>query len=133
MKFATLPPIASRRLFRVRRIVLTAAAVCAVILAAAVVTTLTIDLGPALRQVAEEQGSRYLQRPMRIGRLSVKLWNGRYVVEDLVIEGLTPESVPFFTARRIEVSMPWRTLLDRRIVLETLELTDWRMHVELVG
>ncbi|MGE0447835.1 MAG: hypothetical protein AB7P99_21610, partial [Vicinamibacterales bacterium] len=100
------------------------------ILAVALVTTLTVDLGPALREQAERGGSAYIQRPMRIGRLGVLLWRGRFFVEDLVIEGLTPESRPFLTAKRIDISMPWSTLFNRRVVFDAIEMTDWRMYVE---
>jgi hypothetical protein len=104
--------------------------VCAVILAVTVVTTISADVGPALRKQAEEQGSRYMERRLHIGTMHVVLWNGSYVFEDVMIEGLKPESIPFFTAKRIVLSMPWRTLFNRRIVFDTIELTDWQMHVE---
>ena len=48
----------------------------AVILAAAIVGTLTIDLGPAARRTAESEGAKYMERPMRIGRLSIHLLSG---------------------------------------------------------
>ena len=105
--------------------------VCAVILAVTFVTTVSADLGPALRNLAEEQGTRYLERPLHIGRMHVRLWDGSYIFEDLRIDGLKPESVPFFTAKRIMLSMPWSTLFNRRVVFETIELTDWEMHVEV--
>ena len=111
----------------VRRIV----AICAVVLAVAVVTTVTVDLGPALRTRAETAGSDYIRRPMHIGRLSVHLWRGQFVVEDFVVEGLTPEAKPFFKADRIFLSMPWSTLFDQRVVFDAIELIDWQMHVEL--
>ena len=104
--------------------------ICAVILAVAVVMTVSSDLGPALRRQAEEQGTRYLERPLHIGKMQVRLWDGSYIFEDLTIEGLKPESIPFFTARRIVVSMPWSTLFNRRIVFDTIELSDWQMHAE---
>ena len=113
-----------------RRAVKICVVIFAVIIAAAVVTSVTVDLGPALRERAEREGSRFIRRPMRIGRLSVRLWNGKYRVEDLVIEGLTPESRPFLTAKQIDVSMPWETLFNRRIVFDEIEMTDWRMFVE---
>ena len=116
---------------KTRRIVRAVVVVCAVILAVAFVTTLTIDLGPSLRARAEQEGSRFMERPMHIGRLSVHLWRGRFLVEDLRIEGLTPESRPFLVAKRIYVSMPWETLFNRRIVFDTIEMTDWDMHVEM--
>jgi hypothetical protein len=104
--------------------------VCAVILAVTFVTTVSADLGPALRTLAEEQGARYLERPFHIGRMEVRLWDGSYVFEDVTIEGLKPDSLPFFTAKRIVVATPWSTLFNRRIVFDAIELTDWQMHVE---
>jgi hypothetical protein len=120
-------PIAQRTRVILRR----AATVVAIILAVSLVTTLTVDLGPRLRGLAERAGSNYLERPMHIGRLGVHIWLGEFVVEDLVIEGLTPESRPFLTAKRIDVSMPWSTLFTRRIVLDEIEMSDWRMYAEV--
>ena len=115
---------------KTRRIVRRVVATSAVILAVAFVTTVSVDLGPALRELAEREGTRYLQRPLHIGRLSVVLWNGSYKVEELTIDGLTPQSPPFFHAKSIIVSMPWSTLLDRRVVLDRIEMTDWQMVIE---
>ena len=95
------------------------------------VTTVTVDLGPSLKARAEGAVSQFMRRPMHIGRLSVHLWLGRFVLEDVVIEGLTPASRPFLTARRIAVSMPWSTLVNRRIVFDAVEMVDWRMYVEM--
>jgi translocation and assembly module TamB len=116
---------------KTRRLLRRSVATCAVILAVAFVSTLTIDLGPALKARAEAAASQFMGRPMHIGRLSVHLLLGRFVVEDLVIEGLTPESRPFLIAHRITVSMPWSTLLERRVVFDAIEMTDWRMYVEM--
>ena len=110
----------------IRRVLVT----CAVIVAVALVTTASIDLGPSLKARAEAAASQYMGRPMHIGRLSVHLWLGQFVVEDVVIEGSTPQSRPFLMAQRINVSMPWSTLVDRRVVFDTIEMTDWRMFVE---
>ena len=33
-------------------------------------------------------------------------------------------------AQRINVSVPWSTLFDRRVVFDAIEMTDWRMFVE---
>lgn len=114
----------TRRLLR--RVVVT----CAVIIAVALVTTLTVDLGPSLKGRAEAAASQFMGRRMHIGRMAVHLLRGQFVFEDLVIEGLTPESRPFLTAHRITVSMPWSTLVDRRVVFDAIEMTDWRMYVE---
>jgi hypothetical protein len=102
----------------------------AVLLAVAFVSTVSVDLGPALRARAETAGSEYLGRTMLIGRLSVQLWQGRFVVEELVIGGLEASSPAFLTADRIEVSMPWSTLFNQRVVFDAIEMTDWVMHVE---
>jgi hypothetical protein len=104
--------------------------VCAVILAVTIVTTISADLGPVLKRQAEVQGTRFMERPLHIGSMHVRLWDGAYVFEDLMIEGLDPDSIPFFTAKRIVLSMPWSTLFNRRIVFDTIELNDWQMHVE---
>jgi hypothetical protein len=116
---------------RTRRVLRAVVATTAVILAVAVVTSITVDLGPALRHQAETQGSKYLKRPIHIGRLSVHLWRGDYVIENFVIEGFTPQSRPFLTAQRISLSMPWNTLFDRRVVLDTIEMRGWNMYVEM--
>src|SRR4051812_37000107 len=80
----------------------------AMVLAVAIVTTLAIDLGPGLRGLAEREGSRRIQRPMHIGALSVRLFNGKFVIEDFTIEGLAPTDRPFLRAKRVEVSLSWQ-------------------------
>src|SRR5207342_1290827 len=86
----------------------------AAILAAAIVASLTVDLGPAARRAAETQGSKYIERPMRIGRLSIHLLTGTYVIEDMIIDGLHPGDRPFFTAKRISIAMDWANAMRRR-------------------
>ena len=103
----------------------------AVILAVAVVTSISVDLGPVARKEAESQLSKLIKRPSHIGRLKIYLWRGQYAVQDLVIEGLTPQSRPFLVAKEITVSMPWDTLFDRRIVLDTITMRGWNMYVEV--
>jgi hypothetical protein len=116
---------------RTRRIARRVVVTCAVILAVMFVTTLSVDLGPALRGRAEAAATQYMERPMHIGRLSVHLWRGQFVVEDLVIEGLTPESTPFLLADRIAISMPWSTLISRRVVFDAIEMRGWRMPMAM--
>jgi hypothetical protein len=113
----------------VRRIIRGVVVTCAVILAVALVTSVTVDVGPALKERAEQEATRFMGRPLHIGRMSIHLWRGRFVFEDLVIEGL-PGSRPFLTAKRIGLSMPWSTLFDRRVVFDAIEMTDWQMYVE---
>ena len=115
-----------------RRITRRVLATCAVILAAALVTTVTVDLGPALRGQAERQGTRFLQRNIHIGRLGVHLWGGQFQLDDLVIEGITPQSPPFLTVKRLRLGMPWSTLFSRRIVFDSIELDGWNMVVEMM-
>ena len=115
---------------RTRRLARAATVTAAIVLAVAVATSVTVDLGPALKRQAESQGGRLLSRPMHIGRLSVHLWSGQFLFEDFVIEGLRPADRPFFTAKRIAIAMPWSTLFSRRIVFSSVELSDWQMFVE---
>lgn len=111
---------------RLRTVVL----IVGIIVGAGLVSTVAIDLGPALRELAERQGSRWIDRPMHIGRLGVRLAPGRFVIEDLRIEGLTPDARPWLVAKRIEVSLTWRALIDREVLLDSIEMSDWTMVVE---
>ena len=74
---------------RVRAVVVAVA----IVIGAGLVSTVAIDLGPALKKLAEERGSEWIDRPMHIGRLSVRLAPGRFVIEDLRIDGTTPDKV----------------------------------------
>jgi hypothetical protein len=104
----------------------------AILLAAAIVTTLTVDLGPSVRALAERQGSRQLQRPIHIGGLAIRLARGRVEVSDLTVEGLTPADRPFFAAKHLSVSLDWSKLLSSRpeLILTSVEMSDWQMLVE---
>ncbi len=102
----------------------------AILLAVALVTTITVDLGPAVRGLAEHAGSNYLKRDLTIGRLSIRLLNGAFVVENLRIGGLQPSDRPFLTARTIEVSMSFAALLHREVLIDSVVMTDWQMVVE---
>jgi len=118
------------RQHRVLRLVGLALMIFTVLMAAAIVSSLTLDLGPALRARAEREASTRIERPMHIGRLKIHLATGRFVVEDLVIEGLKPTDRPFLTAKQIKVSLPWWTIVSRELLVESVEMTDWRMIVE---
>ena len=95
-----------RRRRRVRRVVVRLAAVVLAVVVAALLTGLTVDLGPAVRKRAEAEGSKYLRRPLHIGRVSARLIPGVFVFEDLMIEGLTPKDRPFLTAKKVTVRLP---------------------------
>ncbi|HZI80239.1 MAG TPA: translocation/assembly module TamB domain-containing protein [Vicinamibacterales bacterium] len=105
-------------------------ATLAVAVAVAVVTAVRVDLGPALKNLAETQGSRFVERPMHIGRLSVRLWNGQFELDDFVIEGLTPQSPPFLTVKRLRVGLQWGPLFARRVVLSSIDMDGWAMFME---
>ena len=102
------------------------------ILAATVVSTLTIDLGPALRAAAERAGTSRLKRPVHIGRLSLHVFRGRVLLEDFAIDGRSQGDTKFFTAKLLSVSLDWSKAIARRpeFVITSVELTDWFMTVE---
>src|SRR5260370_6573350 len=106
--------------------------IAAAILAAVIVSTLTVDLGPIVRGRAEQAGSSWLKRAVRIGSLHVQVFTGRLLLDDLSIDGRQPEDRPFFTAKRLSVSLDWSTVLRRRpeFTVTSVELTDWQMLVE---
>ena len=104
--------------------------VLAVTLAVVLASVVSIDLGPSLKAQAERGARAWLDRTMRIGRLSVLLGRGRFVLEDVVIDGMREGEEPWLVAKRIEVSLTWGALLGREVLLDTVEMTDWRMVVE---
>src|SRR5437762_3242863 len=94
---APLAVILNGRRRRIVRYTGFALSMTAALLAAAVVASLMVDLGPAARRAAEERGSKYMQRPLHIGSLSIHLLTGKVLVEHLMIEGVHPGDRPFFT------------------------------------
>jgi hypothetical protein len=116
-----------RRVYRwARRFAVTIGVIVAVV----VVSVLTIDLGPALKARAEKAGSDWMERKLTIGRLGVQIGRGRFIIEDLKIGGMFPNEPDWLVAKRIEVSLTWGALLGREILLDTIEMSDWRMVVE---
>jgi hypothetical protein len=103
----------------------------AVVVAVVFVTLFSVDLGPSLRGQAERGGAAYLKREFTIGALSARLLSGRFVVSDLKIGGLDPGDRPFFTARRVAVHVPWWTIFTRELIVESVEISDWHMTVEV--
>jgi hypothetical protein len=104
--------------------------VAAVGIAAVLASIVTVDLGPALRRRAEQEGSNWIARPLHIGRLGLNLGRGVLVVEDLRVEGLTPAHDPWLTIGRVELTLTWRTLLERRVFIDHVEMRDWTLIVE---
>ena len=74
-----------------------AAFVVSAILASILITVFTVDIGNisvagrSLRTVAESQATKFLKRPMRIGRISAFLTSGKFAFDDVVIEGPTKD------------------------------------------
>ena len=101
-----------------------------VTLAVLLVSMVTIDLGPSLKARAEREGGRWFDRNLTIGRLGVHIARGRFVVEDLQIDGMFPNEPPWLVAKRIDVSLTWAALLGGEVLLDRVEMTDWRMVVE---
>ena len=127
LRFQRFERVRSRFAFRFARF---GVVVLATLLAVAIVATLTIDLGPGLRGLAEREGSKRVGRPMHIGKLGVRLFNGKFVLEDFVIEGLSPTDRPFLTAKRIDVSLTWDAMFHREVLLDSVDMSDWHMVLE---
>ena len=131
----TTPLVAARSRLRrwtngpARRYLRWGAATAAVVVAVAIVATVTIDLGPTLRARAEEFASSRLDREVTIGRIGAYVVPGRFLVENLVIGGLDPGDRPFLTAGQISVSIAWLALLHGEVLVDA-EMTDWQMLAE---
>ena len=127
------PPAPPRpsRLARIGRLLRYGGLVLVAVVVGLLVALSLIDFGPSLRGRAEREGSRLIARPLHIGRLSINLVRGRFILDDLTIENLDPKAVPFFHAKRLVVSMPWWTIpLRREIFIESIVLSDWQMRIE---
>src|SRR5258706_15680207 len=103
--------------------------IAVVLLATAVVSTLTIDLGPGLKGLAERQGSRLMKRTLHIGGLRIRLINGHFEIQELVIEGLQPNERPFFTAKRLSLALDWSGFFQPLpdILVTSYQQTVWNI------
>ena len=123
------PPVEKKKK-RKKHPLLRALGVLVALLAAGLIASLTVDLGPSLKKRAETAGSNWLDRPMHMGRLSIQLGRGAFQIDDLVIEGLKPADRPFLAAKRVWVYLPWWTIFSRELIVDTVEMSDWDMVVE---
>ena len=48
---------------------------------------------------------------------------GVFEFHDVVIEGLTPDDRPFLKAKKITVALPWWTAFNRRLIVESIDMT----------
>ena len=78
-------PQEPQRRRRAPKVVVRIGAVVLAVVVSLLLTALTVDLGPAVRRRAEQEGSKYLRRPLHLGRVSARLIPGVFVFEDLVI------------------------------------------------
>lgn len=124
--------LSALRAHLVTRLLGRAMVVAAVVLAVSVVSTLTIDLGPSVREFAEREGSTRIARPIHIGRLGIHLLRGRVLLEDLRIDGVHPGDRPFFVGKELSIALDWSKVLRARpeFVITSVEMTDWQMLVE---
>ena len=106
--------------------------VVAVLLAASIVASVTIDLGPVVRAKAEDAGSKYIERGLHIGSLKIRLLTGKVLVENVTIDGLHKGDRPFFTAKHIAVALDWIPAFSLKpdVTISSVEMTDWQMLVE---
>jgi hypothetical protein len=101
-----------------------------VTIAVALVSIVTVDVGPVIRARAEAEASRFIDRPVHIGRLGVNIGRGRLVIDDLVVDGLTAAHDPWLVAKHLELSLTWRAILGREVLIDSAEISDWRLIVE---
>jgi|GEM_PF-595978 len=100
------------------------------LMAAGLVSVVTIDLGPSLRSQAENGLAGQIDRPVSIGRIAAYVFPGRFLVEDIVIGGQSSDDRPFFVADRVVVTTDWLPLLQGEVFVETVDIQGWRMLVE---
>ena len=62
-----------------------AATIAVALIAVGIVWTFSVDLGPRVKAWAESAVSKQIQRPVHIGRLAIRLFDGRVVAHDLRI------------------------------------------------
>lgn len=123
-------PAEPRRGRRLTRLGLYALALVTAVLAALIVTLFTVDMGPYVKAEAEKRASAHLDRRMTIGGISAKLRPGDFELHDIVIEGLRPGDQPFLKAKTLTVSLPWWTIFNKDLTIESIEMTNWQMVIE---
>ncbi len=135
LAIALLGALAVFTLRRRVRDVVGAAFLTLLLLVVAIAISFTVDLGLLtggfLPGLAQNYGSKEIGRPLHIGRLSLQIARGRFIVEQLRIDGVTAKDAPFFTAARINIDLPWWGLLSRReLLIRSVEMGDWTMQIE---
>ncbi len=98
--------------------------------AGAIVASFAIDLGPAVRAIAEREATNYLQRPVHIGKVRAFVARGEFEITDVVIESLTKEQPPFAKIRRVAVSLPWWTVFSRALIIDYVRISGMQIAIE---
>ena len=94
-----------------------------------VVSAVYIDLGPNVRGLAEREATKYLQRPVHIGRVRASIGRGEFELTDVVIESPKAEDLPFARVRRIAVSVPWWTVFRRALIIDYVHLSGMNINI----
>jgi hypothetical protein len=130
--------LAGLAVFTVRRRVkdvVRAAGLTVLLLLVCLAISFTVDIGLLtggfLPTLASNVGSKQLGRRLAIGRLSIQIARGRFIVEDLRIDGVKAADPPFFAAKRINVDLPWWQIVSTRdLFIRSVEMADWTMQIE---
>ncbi len=123
-------PTPSRRRSPLVRALRTVLAIVVAIVAAVIVTLFTVDLGrrcaagPSAKARSTSSG-RCTSAGCRRSSRPACSWS-----RISMIEGLTPPDRPFLTAKKITVDVPWWTIFTRKLIIESVDMTDWDMVVE---
>jgi len=98
---------------RARKILIGLAALIVVLVAA------RLALPYAVKDYANRKLAQLEAYDGHVGDIDIHLWRGAYSIDDIVIVKTgAKRPVPFFQARRVDLSVEWRSLLKGRLVAE---------------
>ena len=94
-----------------------------VVIVLASIVTVLVAARVALPDIVERYANRRLAALKaydgHVGDIDIHLWRGAYSIDDIVIVKTgAKRPVPFFQARRVDLSVEWRSLLKGRVVAE---------------
>jgi translocation and assembly module TamB len=119
-----------------RRFILRTIAVLAILLVVAIGAVVAYLNSAAFetraRQYIIQEIERTTGTKVTLGEFGWDLWARRFRLEDLTLRGLEPEhQLPLAHFGRIDVGLNFRLLLQRRVDLFELTITNPRFHVEV--
>lgn len=94
------------------------------------VSAFYIDLGPAVRGLAEREATKYLQRSVHIERVRASIGRGEFEFTNIVIESTKPTDVPFASVRRLAISVPWWSIFNRALIIDAVHVTGMKIAIE---